>query len=85
MGGQTPSPAFVEVHAAPMPTAVERACRESVERACREPVEREAPLELVFPDDRRLLIRAGCDAALLARVVAVLAPLSLPNGEGKPC
>ena len=72
MGGQTPSPAFAEVHAAPMPAAIG-----VLERACRESVEREAPLELAFPDDRRLLIRAGCDAALLARVVAVL--------EGKPC
>jgi hypothetical protein len=60
--------------------AVEHACREG---AGSEPVEgvqviqRESPLELVFPDCRRLLIRAGCDAALLARVVAVL--------EGRSC
>jgi hypothetical protein len=98
---RTPALAFVEVHAAPMPPAVASACPGL---ACPEPVEGvegESPLELVFPDHRRLLIRAGCDAALLARVVAVLAPvnlpalslskesnrpaLSLPNGEVKPC
>ena len=66
-GRRTPALAFVEVHAAPMPAAVAA-------------VEQESPLELVFPDHRRLLIRAGCDAALLARVVAVLAPVSLSNG-----
>ncbi|HWE03563.1 MAG TPA: hypothetical protein VG326_14250 [Tepidisphaeraceae bacterium] len=83
IGGRTPALAFVEVHAAPIPAAVaaeERAGREPVGP---EPVEgvqgirRESPLELVFPDCRRLLIRAGCDAALLARVVAVL--------EGRSC
>jgi hypothetical protein len=63
-GRRTPAMAFVEVHAAPMPAAVAA-------------VEHEFPLELVFPDHRRLLIRGGCDAALLARVVAVL--------EGRPC
>jgi hypothetical protein len=64
VGGQTPALAFVEVHAASMPAAVPA-------------VEHECPLELVFPGDRRLLIRGGVDAALLARVVAVL--------EGRPC
>jgi transposase-like protein len=87
-GRQTPALAFVEVHAAPMPAAIA-----AVEHACREParpdfgqlsrvkpvegVEHEAPLELVFPGDRRLLIRGGVDAALLARVLAVL--------EGRSC
>jgi len=71
MGGQTPTPAFVEVHAAPV------AVVGPVERACREPVERESPLELILPGDRRLVIRAGCDVGLLSRVVAVL--------EARPC
>lgn len=70
VGRQTP--AFVEVHPAPVPAAVAAARPESVEG-----VEPASPLELVFPGDRRLLIRAGCDATLLARVVAVL--------EGRPC
>jgi len=93
IGRRTPALAFVEVHAAPMPPA-DASARPGL-------VEGESPLELVFPDRRRLLIRAGCDAALLARVLAVLAPvslpapslskesnrlaLSLPNGEAKPC
>jgi transposase-like protein len=72
MGGQTRSAAFVEVHAASLPAGIAA-------------VEREAPLELVLADDRRLLIRAGCDGALLARVVAVLAPAPLPKGEARPC
>ena len=75
---QTPALAFVEVHAAPAPAA-------AVEHAVGARVAREAPLELVFPDCRRLLIRADCDAALLARVVAVLAPMSLSKREAKPC
>ena len=72
VGRRTPALAFVEVHAAPVSAAVAA-------------VEREAPLELVFPDDRRLLIRGGCDAAWLARVLAVLAPVSLSNREARPC
>jgi transposase-like protein len=77
VGRRTPALAFVEVHAAPMPAAVVAARPEVV---CPEPVEGvegKSPLELVFPDHRRLVIRAGCDAGLLARVVAVL--------EGRPC
>jgi transposase-like protein len=70
VGRQTP--AFVEVHSAPVAAVVAAARPEPVEG-----VEHASPLELVFPGDRRLLIRAGCDAALLARVVAVL--------EGRSC
>jgi transposase-like protein len=80
VGRHTPALAFVEAHTAPMPAAVAA-------------VEHESPLELVFPDDCRLLIRAGCDAALLATVVAVLTPVSLPavslskesKREGRSC
>jgi hypothetical protein len=75
VGRRTPALAFVQVHAAPMPAAVGAARPEPVEGV--EGVERGSPLELVFPDHRRLLIRAGCDATLLARVLAVL--------EGRPC
>ncbi len=75
VGRQTP--AFVEVRAAPMPAAVAAARPEPACPGPVEGVERDSPLELVFPDHRRLLIRAGCDATLLARVVAVL--------EGRPC
>jgi transposase-like protein len=95
---QTPALSFVELHAAPMPVAVaatERACRDFGELSSSlslraegsrvEPVLSEAPLELLLPGDRRLLIRAGCDGDLLARVVAVLAPESLSKGEGRSC
>jgi hypothetical protein len=85
---RTPALAFVEVHAAPMPAAVGAARPDfgefsRVEPARPEPVEgveraeHDSPLELVFSDHRRLLIRADCDAMLLARVLAVL--------EGRPC
>jgi transposase len=83
---RTPALSFVELHAAALPPAV---APTSVA-----PVDRETPLELLLPGDRRLLIRGGCDAGLLQRVVAALAPVSLPCGdavnllsakEGRPC
>ena len=41
------------------------------------PIAAEVPIELLLRQDRRVLIRAGCDAALLRQVLAVL--------EGLPC
>lgn len=78
-----PAPAFVEVLAAPMPAGGTATSGAAVGPA--------VPLELLLPGDRRLLIRAGCDAGLLRRVVAALADApaatapALPNGEGRPC
>lgn len=88
MGEPTPALSFVELHATPLPAAVA-----AVEGASHGPVLVEAPLELLLPGDRRLLIRAGCDARLLQLVVAALASVSLPNrpalslpkGEGRSC
>jgi hypothetical protein len=37
----------------------------------------EAPIEVLLAHGRRVLVRSGCDVALLGRVVAVL--------EGEPC
>jgi hypothetical protein len=82
---RTPALAFVEVHAAPKPAAVGAARPDFGEFSRVEPVrpqpvegaDHDSPLELVFSDHRRLLIRPGCDATLLARVLAVL--------EGRPC
>jgi transposase-like protein len=68
-----PALSFVELHAATMPTAVDPVAVA--------PVEREAPLELLLPGDRRLLIHDGCDAGLLQRVVAALAAASSPTGS----
>lgn len=61
----------------------------------------QAAIELLLPLDRRVLIRSGFDASLLRRVLAVLAPVSLPavsssnqsnppalslsNSEGRSC
>lgn len=74
-----PAAAFVEVHVAPVPATIET--RPSLSKSA-------APLELLLPGDRRLLIRAGCDGGLLRQVVSALA--SLPwgvseesNGEGR--
>jgi hypothetical protein len=55
---------FLQLHAAPMPAGVDAA-------------QGQAPLELLLPGQRRLLIRCGCEAALLTMVLAGL--------EGESC
>jgi hypothetical protein len=62
---------FVELRAVPTQAAVAPAVADAS-------IRHDAPLELLLGDDRRLLIRAGCDAALLREVLAVLSPASLP-------
>ena len=61
--GRPPVPAFIELR--PPSTASPA------------PIGAEAPIEVRLRHDRRVLIRAGCDAALLRQVLAVL--------EGLPC
>jgi hypothetical protein len=62
-GVREPGPAFVELRAeAPVPGPA------------REP---EAAIELLLSHGHRVLVRGGCDVALLGRVVAML--------EGRPC
>jgi len=67
--GRKPGPAFVEL----LPPA-------PVRRPSHEP---EAAIELVLSHGRRVLVRGGCDVALLGRVVAVLE--ASPAAEGRPC
>src|SRR3954471_20797521 len=43
----------------------------------------EAAIELLLSHGRRVLVRGGCDVALLGRVVAVLE--ASPVAEGRPC
>jgi len=45
--------------------------------------ESEAAIELLLPHGLRVLVRGGCDVALLGRVVAVLE--ASPAAEGRPC
>lgn len=66
--GRRDAPAFVELR--PVPPA-------EPEPAVARPGD--APVELVFPQGPRVLVRPGCDAALLRRVLAALA------AEVAPC
>lgn len=69
--GRRDAPAFVELRPAP-PTEPEPAVAAVAQPA-------DAPVELVFPQGPRVLVRPGCDAALLRRVLAALA------AEAAPC
>jgi hypothetical protein len=74
---------FVELRAVPVPAAV-------APTAASAPARHDAPLELLLGDDRRLLIRAGCDAALLREVLAAFSPadpsaVSLSKREERSC
>ena len=67
--GRKARPAFVELQAvAPVPEPAREA---------------EAAIELLLSHGRRVLVRGGCDVALLGRVVAVLE--ASPAAEGRPC
>ena len=64
-----PGPAFVELlPAAPVPEPARQS---------------EVAIELLLSHGRRVLVRGGCDVALLGRVVAALE--GVPSGKGQPC
>jgi hypothetical protein len=66
--GRRDAPAFVELRPAPPAEPVPATVVQLSD----------APVELVFPQGPRVLVRPGCDAALLRRVLAALVPEVAP-------